>query len=76
MPLPSLPGPTNPTNGRWITKNLVSITLLGLPHVPACRVHPQATKSLSTMLTLSITTFNSSSKIKALKQVVILVDSH
>ena len=76
MPLPSQLGPTSPTNWRWITENLVAITLLGLPHVPACRVHPQATKSLSTMLTLSITTFNSASKIKALKRVVILVDNH
>ena len=76
MPLPPQSGPTNPTNGRWITKNLVSITLLGLQHVSACRVYPQATKSLSTTLTLSITTFNYASKIKALKRVVILVDNH
>jgi len=64
MPLPPQSGPTNPTNGRWIIENLIAFTLLGLPHVPACRVHPQATKSLSTTLTLSITTLTLLARLK------------
>ena len=65
MPLPSQLGPTSPTNRRWITENLVAITLLGLQHVPAYRVHPQVTRSLSTTLTLTITTFTPTSKDKS-----------
>jgi hypothetical protein len=45
--------------------NLVVVTLLGLPHISACMVHPQVTKSLSTTLTLTITTFTPTSKDKS-----------